>query len=307
MPSPSYEKVRRILLERRSATPASDDIDVLRARLDDVALEPEPDVTVEVTGLDGIPAERVASACSRDGRAILYAHGGGFCLGSPVTHRKLAGEISRAAESACYVVDYRRAPEYPLPAAIEDMVGAYKCLLRTHHPASMLIAGDSAGATLGILAMTRLRDEDVELPAGAIAITPWVDYDCEDPSYKERADGDPITDVGELRGYQRWFLDGYRADDPAICPLTADLSGLPPLIIYGGGGDVMCNDAARLAERARIAEIDVTHRQVPEMMHVWHVFAGRVPESTEAVADLGAFASRRFEARERRPVNSVVG
>jgi acetyl esterase/lipase len=66
------------------------------------------------------------------------------------------------------------------------------------------------------------------------------------------------------------------------------------MLLHGGGGDVMCDDAAVLAAHARAAGVDVTHRQVPEMLHVWHVFAGRVPEATEAVEEIGAFARRRF-------------
>jgi monoterpene epsilon-lactone hydrolase len=215
-------------------------------------------------------------------------------LGSAATHRKLAGDLSRVVGCGVYVLEYRLAPEHPLPAPVDDAVSGYRALLERHAAESLLLAGDSAGGTLTVLAAIRLRDAGSPMPAGLVALTPWVDYRCEDRSYTERAEGDPVTLVPELRGYGDWALDGYDATDPVVCPLSADLRDLPPMLIHGGTGDVMCNDAARLADKARSAGVDVTHRQVPEMMHVWHVFAGRVPEATEAVDDIGSFARRRF-------------
>ena len=306
MLSPQYEKVRRLLLERRAETPASNDVEVLRNRLEAAALPAGEDVRTTAIVLGGVEAERVVAEGAENERALLYAHGGGFCLGSPATHRKLAGDVSRVTGCPCYVLDYRRGPEHPLPAAIDDVVTAYRALLERHQPQSMLMAGDSAGATLVILALARLQAAGIALPAGAIAITPWVEYRCADPSYVERAEGDPITLVPELRGYQPWFLGGRDPEDPMICALSADLRGMPPLLIHSGSGDVMCNDAVKLAARARSALVDVTHRQAPEMMHVWHVFAGRVPEATEAIEELGAFARRSLAAAARRGSETSV-
>jgi len=296
--SPQYDKIRRILRERRAA-PSTDVIE-LRRRMTDAALPPGDDVTVEAITLGGIAAERVAARTAHTDQAILYAHGGGFCQGSPVTPRKLAGDVSRASGAVCYVVDYRLAPEHTMPAPIDDLVDAYRGLLETHPAQAIVFVGDSAGGALVVLAATRLKEAHLPMPAGLITMTPWVDYPCGDPSVTERAKDDPIVDVPELRNYQNWFLGRYAATDPAVSPIHADLSGLPPMLIHGGGGDSLCSDAAALAAHARAAGVDVTHRQVPEMVHVWHVFAGRVPESTEAVEDIGAFAQRRFAAGQTR-------
>ena len=296
MVSPQFDKVRRILRERRVASPPSTDVVELRRRLVDAALPADDDVTAESIMLGGVSAERVAARAARTDRAILYAHGGGFCQGSPVTHRKLAGSTSRATGAVSFVVDYRLAPEHPLPAAIDDLVDAYRGLLETHPAQAVLFAGDSAGGALTVLAATRLKDTGLPMPAGLVVLTPWVDYPCAGPSVIAAAGDDPIVDVPELRSYQRWFLGRYAATDPAVSPIHADLRGLPPMLVHGGGGDVLCEDAAALAAHARAAGMDVTHRQVPEMVHVWHVFAGRVPEATEAVEEIGAFAQRRFAA-----------
>ena len=306
MASPQFQKVRRILRERRVAAPPSTDVGELRRRLEDAALPPDEDVTAEPTVLGGVPVERVAARTARPDRAILYAHGGGFCQGSPVTHRKLAGSISRAAGAVCFVVDYRLAPEHPLPAPVDDLVEAYRGLLETYPPQAVVFAGDSAGAALTMLAATRVKDTGLPMPAGLVVLTPWVDYPCEGPSVIAAAGEDPIVDVAELRGYLPWFLGPYAATDPAVSPLHADLRGLPPMLVHGGGGDALCEDAAALAAHARAAGVDVTHRQAPEMVHVWHVFAGRVPEATEAVEDIGAFVQRRFAAAPAGPREAAL-
>jgi len=294
MVSPQFEKVRRILSERRAASPPSMDVVELRRRLSEGALPAGDDVTAEMIMLGGVPAERVTASNARTDRAILYAHGGGFCQGSPLTHRKLAGDLSRATGAVCFVVDYRLAPEHPLPAGVDDMVDAYRGLLQTHPAPTVLFAGDSAGGALVLLAATRLTSAQLPMPAGIVAITPWLDYECTGPAATERPEVDPIVNVAELRNYQKWFLGRYAATDPAVSPLHADFHGFPPILIHGGTGDVLCDDAAALAARARAANVDVTYREAPEMVHVWHVFAGRVPEATEAVEEIGAFARRCF-------------
>jgi len=295
MPSAQFVKVRELLRQRRGQeTPSSDPL-VLRQRLEAVALPVEEGVSVTELDLGGVRVERVAWRDVDSAGGVLYLHGGGFCLGSPRTHRKLAADISRSVRLPCFVVDYRLAPEHPFPAAIVDAAAAYAQLIRAIPAASLAVMGDSAGATLAVLALVEARAQGLTMPAAAVLLTPWVDYLCSDPAYTELADADPVADVGQLSSYHRWFLDGAEPTDPTVCAATADLTGLPPLLIHGGGGDVMHNDAARLAENARRACVDVTYREAPYMMHVWHVFAGRVPESSLAMLEVGAFVRNRLQ------------
>lgn len=294
-PSVPYVKLRELLRQRRGDEGRSSDPEVLRQRLEAVALPVEEDVEVAELDLGGVQVERVAWGDVHPTGGVLYLHGGGFCLGSPRTHRKLAADISRAVGLPCFVVDYRLAPEHPLPAAVDDAVAAYAELLHSSPAASVMVMGDSAGASLAALALVEARARGLAMPAGAVLLTPWVDYACSDPCYSELADADPVADVEQLASYQRWFLDGLEPTDPAVCPATADLTGLPPLLIHAGGGDVTRNDAAWLALTARRAGVDVTHREAPHMMHVWHVFAGRVPESSLAVREVGDFARSRLD------------
>ena len=78
--------------------------------------------------------------------------------------------------------------------------------------------------------------------------------------------------------------------------MYADLQGLPPLLIHVGDDEILLDDSVLLAERATAAGVDATLEVWPEMFHVWHVFAGRVPESTAAVEQVGQFLRSQLGA-----------
>jgi acetyl esterase/lipase len=85
------------------------------------------------------------------------------------------------------------------------------------------------------------------------------------------------------------YLAGADARTPLASPVYGDLTGLPPLLIHVAGAELLLDDARRLADRAKEDGVDVTIEVTPEMFHVWHIFAGYVPESDVAVAKVGDF------------------
>ena len=121
---------------------------------------------------------------------MLYLHGGGYVMGSMNTHRSLAGEISRCAQSAVLLVDYRMAPEDPFPAAVDDGVASLKWLIEQgFSPENIGVGGDSAGGGLTLATLVAARDNSVPMPAAAVAISPWSDMTCSNESYQARAAG----------------------------------------------------------------------------------------------------------------------
>jgi acetyl esterase/lipase len=293
--SPQFDKLLGILWQNQRARGLP--IEDIRAGLDDVALPPGDDVTVTPVDVDGLRAEWVATAGGLEDRAVLYLHGGGYVMGSLATHRKLAGDIARASAARVLLVEYRLAPEHPHPAAVEDAVAAYRWLLAVgYDPGRLAIAGDSAGGGLTIATLVALRDAGDPMPAGAVAISPWADLTMEAASIQSRADLDPMVSAPDLTRFAGWYLDGTDARHPTASPAHADLTGLPPVLVHVGEAEVLVDDSTLLAARGRAAGVDVTLEEWPEMVHVWHVFAGRVPESTAAVERVGAFLRRCFGA-----------
>ena len=120
----------------------------------------------------------VRSRCSRpphptSGRTLLHLHGGGFTVGSPATHRALAAHLAVATGATVHLLDYRLAPEHPFPAAVDDVLAAWRELLaRGADPADTALTGDSAGAWLVLTTALRLRDAGEPLPAVLGLISP---------------------------------------------------------------------------------------------------------------------------------------
>src|SRR5262245_46217197 len=121
-------RLKRILREKAAATEGPMSVPLRRKTMEEIAFNVAPDIGVETMTVAGCGAEWLRAPGVQAGRAILYLHGGGYVIGSPNTHRALAGEVSRAAQAAVVLLDYRLAPEHPFPAAVEDGVAAYRWL-----------------------------------------------------------------------------------------------------------------------------------------------------------------------------------
>jgi acetyl esterase/lipase len=241
----------------------------------------------------GVPAEWVTPAGAAGGRVIMYLHGGAYQLGSPATLRHLVALLSAAAQGRALSVDYRLAPEHPFPAAVDDAVAAYRWLLAAgHDPASVAIAGDSAGGGLTLATLVALRDAGDPLPAAAVAMSPWTDLALTGESLRTRARVDVMLKPAGMPETAALYLAGADPRHPYASPLYADLRGLPPLLIQVGDAEVILDDSTRFAARARGAGVDVTLEVWEEMPHVFQAFAGLLPEADQAVARIGSWLGK---------------
>lgn len=249
-----------------------------------------PDIHVEPADAGGVPGEWVTAPGSRADQVVLYLHGGGYVAGSPASHRALTAAISRAARVRVLAIDYRLAPEHPFPAALDDAAAAYTWLLGQGFRASSIgVGGDSAGGGLTAALLVRLRDAGRPLPGAAFMFSPWTDLAGTGESARTRAGLDPMI-VGDLAHHGSFYVGpGGDPRHPLISPIHAALHDLPPLLIQVGTHEVLHDDAARLAERARAAggrvELDVWHG----MIHVFQAFPRFLPEARRAITRIGEF------------------
>ena len=255
------------------------------------------DITCEKVDAAGVPAEWVVAPGAESEHSLLYLHGGGYVIGSINTHRDLAGRLSRAAAARVLLIDYRLAPEYPYPAAVEDATTAYRWLLRHGAtPAHTVIAGDSAGGGLTVATLVALRDAGDALPAAGVCISPWVDLEGIGESMTTKASVDPIVQHQGLVWLANLYLSGAYPRTSLAVPLYANLQSLPPLCIHVGTVETLLDDVTRLAERAKTSGVDVILEVWEDMIHVWHLFAAMLPEEQQTIKRVGTYIQQRTGA-----------
>ena len=292
------EALQTVIENLRAAPLVGNDVPAMRALMKAaVRILPTPEgARCEAVDASGVPAEWTDADGVLQDAAIVYVHGGGYVMGGVDTHRQLCVNLSRAAGVRVLSVDYRLAPEHPFPAAVEDAVRAVQFVHdQGISPERVIIAGDSAGGGLTAATLLALRDRGIALPAGGVMISPWVDLTMSGDSVDEREDVDPMVSRKQLEVCRAAYLDADTdPKTPLASPLYADLAGLPPLLIHVGTAECLLDDARQFAEAAQRAGVDVEYEAWDEMIHVWHTFAGMLPEADQAIEKVGAFVQQRL-------------
>jgi acetyl esterase/lipase len=267
-----------------------------RQRLDEVgSIWPvADDVMLQAVDLGGILGEWSVVAGSNASRVLLFFHGGGYCSGSILSHRRLVTEAGRAAGCRTLAVGYRLAPEHPFSAALEDALTSWRFLLQQGISAhDIAIGGDSAGGGLTVVLMNHLRDAGMEPPGCAWLVSPWTDLTLSGSTVATKETVDPLVHESYLRELVSAYLP-KQVDprDPRVSPLFANLSGLPPMLIQVGSAEALLADATRLAAAAGAADVPVTLEVWPHMIHAWPLWNARLAVGREALEDAGAFIRR---------------
>ncbi len=224
---------------------------------------------------------------------ILYLHGGGYYFCSPATHRGLVFPLARRSGARTFSLDYRLAPENPFPAALDDALAAYRKLVADGTPpASIVIAGDSAGGGLALATLLALRDAGDFLPAGAAVFAPWTDLAATGASMTTNNGRDPMFYGKAFAPAGKLYAGDADVRNPYVSPLYGRFDGLPPLFIQVGDTEVLLGDSTRVAEKARAAGVSVDLEIWPKMPHVFQIFAPFVPEANQALEQAAGFVRR---------------
>ena len=248
-------------------------------------------VFLEDADIEGMPGEWVRPAQAQPGRVLLYLHGGGYVLGSLNTHRALVGTLAQRCGVAALAINYRKAPEYPFPAALDDAQLAYRWLLaRGYAPADIMVAGDSAGGGLALALLLALRDAGEPLPAAAIGLSPWTDLLLPAGTLRRVAQEESqVLEALEIRGWGPLYAADTPLAHPLLSPVQADLQGLPPLLIQISDAEVLGDDVQRFAAKARAAGTPVTLQVFEGLVHWWHLFWRFLPEARTALDQVAEF------------------
>jgi monoterpene epsilon-lactone hydrolase len=268
-----------------------------RARIEEVGSTwpVADDIKLEAVEFRGVAAEWSIAPGSDPSRVLMFFHGGGYCSGSIISHRRLVTEAGRAAGVRTLAVAYRLAPEHPFPAAFDDAKAAWRFLLdQGYAAAGIVVGGDSAGGNLTLELIASLRDAGEALPACAWLISPWTDLTMSGETLASKDAVDPLIHKAYLQELAHAYLAGTDAKDPRVSPLYADLRSLPPLLIQVGSAETLLADATRLAEKAGAADVAVTLEVWPGMIHAWPLWNAHLSAGRRALANAGAFMRRHF-------------
>jgi len=290
MPSELFQTIYQMMMNAPSVPPGTS-IQTMRVGFE-ARMAPVPvaaGASFDAVDAGGVPAYWIAGPDVPADRTLMYLHGGGYCVGSPTTHRALVAALSVASGARALSVDYRLAPENPHPAALDDALAAYRFLLRSGvTPERIVIAGDSAGGGLTMATLIALRDAGDPLPSAAVCLSPWVDLEGNGDSMTTQAPRDPMVKREPLLEWGRHYLGTLPARTPLAAPLHADLTGLPPLLIQVSSAETLFDDSTRLVERLEAAKVPVTLQVYDDMFHVFQACVF-LPESIEAIDRIGRF------------------
>lgn len=246
---------------------------------------------------------------------MVYLHGGGWVNGSPVTHDPFCRLLSEAARLSILSVDYRRAPEHPFPAGLNDARTALDWAgLHAGEwggdPSLLAIGGDSSGGNLAAVTANRYsRDGAVPALSAQMLLYPVIDHPSANHSSFEKY----ATGYGLEANLMRWFWEQYAGQispsSPDISPLReATLPQLPPTLVATAEFDVLRDEGVAYAEKLAQSGTPVRHLHAADMHHVFPVHPAlvmRFRQSAQTLDEIAAWLRKVFEI-ESLPQSSAT-
>jgi acetyl esterase len=272
-----------------------DEIAEVRAEQREAGLEEPKEPVREVRDVEvgGVPC-RLHRPSEGTLPVVIYLHGGGFVLGDLETHDAQVRRLANRSGWAVLAVHYRRPPDDPFPAALDDSVAALDGLLATAtelgvDPARVVVAGDSAGGNLAIGVARRRPGRLV----GALLVYPFLDPETASSSYSS-------DDGGLTRADAQWFWGHYVPDgqdlaDPDLAPLrSTDLGVLPRTLVQLAECDVLADEVSAFVDLARAQGAQVEDTLYAGMIHGFWRRPGAFAASRAAIDAVSAYLRRHL-------------
>lgn len=254
------------------------------------------DVTVDKFSIDGLKAALITPQHCDPQRVIYYLHGGGYLMGSIKSHSAFVAHLAKAAQAKALMIDYRKAPEHPFPAALDDALLGYQWLTSQITAGSHIaIAGDSAGGGLALATLSKL-DRSAEPICATCLFSLWVDLSAAVNTDTETGGGLNALARQATRYYARSYVGKESLSHPQVSPLFAELQDMPPVLIQAARDDVLAEDATRMTARLRRQGNSVQFQQYPGSAHCLATLPHRSAKGRKLLEQAATFLSDRFEA-----------
>ena len=240
--------------------------------------------------------QRTCTLCdtgqAHDHGTLLYIHGGAFVLGNLRGYRHLVAAIGHRARMRSVFLNYRRAPEHPFPAALDDAEAAWRALSADPEAGPLTLVGDSAGGNIALALLHRILAKGLLPPAAVAVLCPVTDLRLGNASLAANRRTDPLVSTRwGARGVTA-YLNGADPAQPDASPILGDFTGAPPVLIHTDTTEVLYDDARLMADLLLAQGVAVTLRSQTGLPHVWHMNVGRTPEADASVAEVADFLAR---------------
>lgn len=249
-------------------------------------------ISTQKISFEGIEAEWIIPQKPHKDKVLLYIHGGGFISGSCLTHRMHVAKFANGCNLKSLVFDYRLAPEHPFPAALDDCVSTYTWLLHQGYDAnSIIVGGESAGATLALSLLLALKEKGIGLPKATFSISPVTDLSCSAKSFEYNARND-VAPQGSWTVWTKMYISGNDAQNPLLSPQFGDYKGITPMYICVGTHEIHFDDCVQVAKVAEQYGVEVSLRIWENMIHAFPLLTPFFPEAKKAFEEICEFVKK---------------
>lgn len=263
-------------------------------------LREQMDVMVAPGTMAGVPIFTVTPRNLRPENAkriLLHFHGGGYVLNPGEAGTQEAILMAGIGGFTVLSVDYRMAPDFPYPAAMDDAIAVYRELLKSTPAERIGVFGTSTGGGMTLALALRAKAEGLPLPAALAPGTPWADLTKTGDSYfvNDRVDNILVSYDGWLGDAAKLYAAGHDLKDPMLSPVYGDVSGFPPTLLTTGTRDLFLSNTVRMHLRLRQAGVAADLIAFEGMSHAHYHMNPDAPETHFHFSELGKFFSRNLQ------------
>jgi epsilon-lactone hydrolase len=216
---------------------------------------------------------------------LLYWHGGGYVYPAVAGHWDFLGAMAKAYGWSITVPLYPLAPEFDVDGTTKWAQDFYRDFAAQYGETGFIMGGDSAGGGLTAAMAMAARDTGMPAAQSLILICPWLNATPDHPEQAAIEPRDCILTLNGIREAGLLYAGENSVTDPRVSPIYGDWSGLPPILSFGGGDDILVTDARAL--KAKLP--DSEYQEVAGLMHVWPILF--FSESRAAQKRMAEFAA----------------
>lgn len=243
-------------------------------------------VTVKETTIAGVKSYWFNEKLLDQKEIVIYLHGGVYVMGSINAYRAMLSHLAKSLNMPVLYVEYSLAPEHPFPAANNEILKVYAELLKKYPNHKITIIGDSAGGGLAITLVHDIQASKLALPNSLALISPWIDLNCTNESYKTKQALDPILSRNMLHEHALLYAPGkIREANPA----ELKFKQFPPVLLLVGTDEVLNDDAKKFYAFIKPIQQQSKLKEFNGQKHVWLFTHIDAPASIEAINDIKAF------------------